>query len=124
MRPMPALSPPVPPSRTTSAVGRVLGSALACLAFAASNPSAEELELVTGLLIATHALMGALFLGGLLGRWIVLGLAERADSLLSMQLLTRTAAPFERIVIVGSMVVLVLGVLLAIAQGRPFLGLF
>jgi hypothetical protein len=80
------------------------------------------MELLTGLLIATHAFVGAVFLGGLIGRWIVLGLAERASSLTSMQLLTRTAAPFERIVIVGSMVVLVLGVLLALAQGRPFLG--
>jgi hypothetical protein len=79
-------------------------------------------ELITGLLIAGHALLGAVFLGGLIGRWIVLGLAERADTLARMQTLTIAARPFERIVIFGSMAVLVLGVAAAIAQGRPFLG--
>ena len=79
-------------------------------------------ELITGLLIATHALLGAVFLGGLIGRWIVLGMAERADTLVRMQTLTRAAQPFERIVIIGSQVVVVLGILAAIAQGRPFLG--
>jgi hypothetical protein len=80
------------------------------------------MELITGLLIAAHALLGAVFLGGLIGRWIMLGLAERADTLARMQTLTMAARPFERIVIYGSIAVLVLGVPLAIAQGRPFLG--
>jgi len=79
-------------------------------------------ELVTGLLVGAHALLGALFLGGLVGRWIVLGMAERADTLARMQTLTRAAQPFERIVIVGSQVVVVLGIVAAITQGRPFLG--
>jgi hypothetical protein len=39
-----------------------------------------------------------------------------------MQVLTRAARPFERIVIIGSQVVVVLGIAAAIAQGRPFLG--
>ena len=80
------------------------------------------MEFLTGLLIAAHALLGAIFLGGLIGRWIVLGMAERADTLERMQTLTRAARPFERIVIVGSQVVVVLGIAAAIAQGRPFLG--
>ena len=80
------------------------------------------MEFVAGLLVATHALIGAVFLGGLIGRWIVLGLAEGAETLATMQALTRAARPFERIVIVGSVLVLVLGVAAAIAQGRPFLG--
>jgi hypothetical protein len=74
------------------------------------------------LLVPVHAFVGAVFLGGLIGRWLVLGLAERATTIESMRLLTKAAAPFERIVVVGSMVVLVLGILVAIAQGRPFLG--
>jgi hypothetical protein len=80
------------------------------------------LELILPWVIAAHALTGAIFLGALIGRWIVLGLAERADTLASMRTLARAAQPFERIVIAGSMIVLVLGVVAAIAQGRPFLG--
>jgi hypothetical protein len=74
------------------------------------------------LLRLAHALIGILFFGGLIGRWIVLGLAERAETVASIRTLTRAAAPFERIVIVGGGVMVVLGVLTAIAQGRPFLG--
>lgn len=80
------------------------------------------MDLIAELLIAAHALLGAVFLGGLIGRWIVLGLAERAETLARMQTLTVAARPFERIVIYGSMAVLVLGVAAAVAQGRPFLG--
>jgi len=80
------------------------------------------LELLAALLVAAHALTGAVFLGALLGRWIVLGLAERAETIGSMQVLARAARPFERIVIWTSALVLLLGVGAAIAQGRPFLG--
>ena len=79
-------------------------------------------ELLADLLLLTHALVGSIFLGALIGRWVILGLAERAESLVAVQTLTRAAAPFERAVIVGSAVVLVLGIATAIAQGRPFLG--
>jgi hypothetical protein len=80
------------------------------------------LELLGRSIVALHALTGAIFLGALVGRWIVLGLAQRAESLATMRTLTAAARPFERIVIVTSAVVLVLGVAAAIAQGRPFLG--
>jgi hypothetical protein len=80
------------------------------------------MELIGSAIVAVHALTGAIFLGALVGRWIVLGLAERAESLASMQVLTRAARPFERIVIIGSALVLVLGILAAIVQDRPFLG--
>jgi hypothetical protein len=69
-----------------------------------------------------HALTGILFVGGLVGRWIVLGLAERADTITSMRTLTRAAGPFERIVIQGGGLMAGLGVVTALAQGRPFLG--
>jgi hypothetical protein len=77
---------------------------------------------MAGYLHLAHALVGAVFLGALVGRWIVLGLAERADALPAMRLLARAAVPFERTVIVGSVVTLVLGIATAVAQGRPFLG--
>jgi hypothetical protein len=80
------------------------------------------MELVGGLIRISHAVLGVLFVGGLVGRWIVLGLAERAESLAAMRTLTRAAAPFERIVITGGSIAIVLGVATAIAQGRPFLG--
>jgi hypothetical protein len=79
-------------------------------------------EALAGLLVAVHALTGAIFLGALIGRWIVLGLAARADTVVGMQTLTRAARPFERIVIWSSAAVLLLGVGAAVAQGRPFLG--
>lgn len=77
---------------------------------------------MAGYLHLAHALVGAIFLGGLVGRWIVLALAEGAESLAAMRTLARAAGPFERTVIVGSVLVLVLGIATAIAQGRPFLG--
>ena len=80
------------------------------------------MELIGRSIVALHALTGAIFLGALIGRWIVLGMAERAETLPTMRTLTIAARPFERIVIVGSALVLVLGILAAIAQGRPFLG--
>ncbi|TAK00244.1 MAG: DUF2269 family protein [Chloroflexota bacterium] len=80
------------------------------------------MEALSGLVVLVHALAGILFIVGLVGRWIVLGLAERADTLASMRVLTTASAPFERLVIVVSSVVLVLGIAAAIAVGRPFLG--
>jgi hypothetical protein len=75
-----------------------------------------------GALALVHALAGIAFVAGLVGRWIVLGRAARAADLATMRTLAAAAAPFERLVVVGSVVVLVFGVATAIAQGRPFLG--
>jgi hypothetical protein len=75
-----------------------------------------------GLLKVLHALAGVAFVSGLVGRWIVLAAAQRASSLRAVTELAAAARPFERMVIVGSAVVLILGVGTAIAQGRPFLG--
>ena len=81
------------------------------------------MELITGLLVAAHALLGAVFLGGLIGRWIVLGLAERADTLAThADADPRRAARSSGSSSSAPQVVLVLGVVAAIAQGRPFLG--
>lgn len=80
------------------------------------------MTLLADLLHITHALVGAVLLGALIGRWVVLGLAERAASVAAVRTLTRAAAPFERTVIISSSAVLVLGVATAIAQGRAVLG--
>lgn len=75
-----------------------------------------------GLLVLAHALIGIAFIVGLVGRWIILGMAERATELRTMKILSAAASPFERIVIVASMLVLVFGVAAAWAQGRNLLG--
>jgi hypothetical protein len=69
-----------------------------------------------------HALTGILFVAGLIGRWIVLGLAERATDLPAMKTLTAAAGPFERIVVVVPAFVLLFGVVAAFIQGRSVLG--
>jgi predicted integral membrane protein DUF2269 len=80
------------------------------------------MELITGLLVIGHAILGILFFCGLVGRGIVLALSERAESIAAMRTLAKAAAPFEWLVIRVGSVALLLGVGVAIAQGRPFLG--
>ena len=77
---------------------------------------------VAWIIVAVHALAGVWFLAGLIGRWITLGAASRAGDLHDMRTLLGLSSRFERIVIVGSAAVLVLGIAAAIAVGRPFLG--
>lgn len=77
---------------------------------------------MTSLLVVSHAIVGAVFLGALIGRWIVMALAERTTTLLGTRTLTRAAVPFERTVMVSSLGVFALGIITAIAEGRPFLG--
>jgi hypothetical protein len=74
------------------------------------------------LVVLAHAVLGIVFVGGLIGRGIVLALAERATTLDAMRTLTAAAAPFERIVIVGGLVAGILGVASAIGQGRALFG--
>lgn len=69
-----------------------------------------------------HALLGVMFITGLVGRWITLGAAARTPEIRDVQTLLGLSSRFERIVIVTSSLVLVFGVATAIAQGRPFLG--
>jgi uncharacterized membrane protein len=70
-----------------------------------------------------HVLVAFGFITGLLGRWILLRNAARADEVETAYRLAQAAAPFERLVIqVGSLVVPA-GLLTAWAQGYPWLGL-
>ncbi len=66
-----------------------------------------------------HVATAFLFVGGLLGRWIVLGLARRTDDIAEIDTLLPAADRFEKIVIPGSAAVLVLGLLAMWAQDRP-----
>jgi hypothetical protein len=77
---------------------------------------------VPGLLVLAHALVAIVFVAGLIGRWITLAGAARATDLAAVRSLTRASAPFERMVTLGSIVLLVLGIAAAIAVGRPLLG--
>jgi len=76
---------------------------------------------LAALVVLAHALVGIVFVAGLIGRWLTLG-AARADDLPSVKPVLRAADPLERIVMVGSILVLGLGIAAAIAVGRPFLG--
>jgi hypothetical protein len=74
------------------------------------------------LVVLAHAVLAIVFVGGLIGRGIVLALAERATTLDAMRTLTAAAGPFERIVIVGGAIAGFLGIASAIGQGRPLFG--
>jgi hypothetical protein len=76
----------------------------------------------TSIVVLVHALIGILFIAGLIGRWIVLGMAERATDVPSMKTLTAAAGPFERIVIIAPSFVLLFGVAAAFMEGRSILG--
>lgn len=78
--------------------------------------------ILTGLLVLGHAVLGILFFCGLVGRGIILALAERAETIAGMRTLTKAAAPFEWLVIRVGSVAILLGVAVAIVEGRPFLG--
>lgn len=77
---------------------------------------------IADLLKLVHALVGVLFMAGLIGRWVALGYASRMTELKSFRLALAVSARFERIVIGTSLFVLMLGLLTAVGQGRPFLG--
>jgi hypothetical protein len=77
---------------------------------------------LTDVVVLVHALIGVLFMAGLIGRWIILGLAERAAELPAMRILATAARPFERIVIVAPQFVLLFGIVAAFMEGRSILG--
>ena len=77
---------------------------------------------ITTIVVLAHALLGILFITGLIGRWSVLGLSEHATDLPSMKTLAAAAGPFERMVIVVPTFVLLFGVAAAFMQGRSVLG--
>jgi hypothetical protein len=77
---------------------------------------------LSGLLRLAHALSGVAFIAGLVGFWILLGLARRADSISLMRLYIRASDPFARLVTAGGISVTVLGIATALVLGRPLFG--
>ena len=77
---------------------------------------------LTEFVVVVHAVVGVVFVAGLIGRWIVLGAAAHANDLQAIRTLLDVTGPFERIVIRGSAGVGLLGLAAALVQGRPFLG--
>lgn len=75
------------------------------------------------LLKLVHVFSGFWFVSGLLGRWVALSQASRAGDILVVSALVNAAGIFERAMVVpGSMIVLIAGLLTAWAQGVPILG--
>jgi hypothetical protein len=70
-----------------------------------------------------HVVVAFGFVTGLVGRWFLLGRAAAADEVELVYQLSQAAAPFEKLVIWGSGLVLPAGLLTAWAQGYPWLGL-
>jgi Predicted integral membrane protein (DUF2269) len=70
-----------------------------------------------------HILVAFGFITGLLGRWILLGSAAKAEEVETAYRLSQAAAPFEKLVIQGGNLVLPAGLLTAWAQGYEWLGL-
>jgi hypothetical protein len=76
----------------------------------------------TEVVVLVHALLGVLFLSALIGRWVVLGLAEHATDVRSMRTLATAASPFERMVRIVPGLVLIFGLVAAYLEGRNVLG--
>jgi len=70
-----------------------------------------------------HILVAFGFITGLLGRWILLGNAAKAEEVETAYRLSQAASPFEKLVIQGGNLILPAGLLTAWAQGYPWLGL-
>ena len=77
---------------------------------------------LAGVLKVVHALVGIVLVIGLVGRWVTLAYSARMDDIRVMRGVFGLGVIFERMVIASSLFVLVLGILTAMAQGRPFLG--
>ena len=71
------------------------------------------------LVVFLHVATAFVFVGGLIGRWVVLGLARRSDDVAEIDILLPVADRFEKIVIPASAAILVLGLLAMWAQDRP-----
>jgi uncharacterized membrane protein len=74
------------------------------------------------LLKLVHALAGAWLIAALIGRWVTLAQAARAPFIQGLRAILGVGSRFEWQVRVSSLVVLLLGIATAVAQGRPFLG--
>jgi hypothetical protein len=74
---------------------------------------------VSTFVVFLHVAIAFVFVGGLIGRWIVLGRARRSADIGEIDILLPVADRFEKIVIPASAAILVLGLLAMWAQDRP-----
>jgi uncharacterized membrane protein len=70
-----------------------------------------------------HVVLAMALMAGVIGRWIVLHRAAESRDLEQTLSLLETCAPFERMTIASSMLILPAGLLTAWAQGYELLGL-
>jgi uncharacterized membrane protein len=70
-----------------------------------------------------HVVLAMVLIAGVIGRWILLTRAREDEDVESVARFAEAAAPFERMVVLSSMLVLPAGLLTAWAQGYPWLGL-
>ncbi len=75
------------------------------------------------LLKLAHVVLAMVLVAGMLGRWVTLRRAETADDVETAARFADAAHPFERMVVISSMLILPAGLLTAWAQGYPWLGL-
>jgi Predicted integral membrane protein (DUF2269) len=76
-------------------------------------------------LLATllHVVVAVIFIAGLIGRWILLTRSAHAETVETAFLLSQAAAPFERLVISFSQLILPTGLLAAWVRGYSWIGL-
>lgn len=77
---------------------------------------------LAGLVRLGHALAGVTFVAGLIGFWIVTGVASRADSLGTMRLLIHVSEPFGKLITGSGITLTILGLATAFVSGRPLFG--
>ena len=66
-----------------------------------------------------HVVSAVAMVAGLIARDLVLGRARRSKDLGQVELLLQISNPFEKMVVYGSVSVLVFGIVTMLAQGRP-----
>jgi Predicted integral membrane protein (DUF2269) len=77
----------------------------------------------SGFLKLLHVVLAMALVTGVIGRWLLLGAAERSERMERTEALLEASDPFEIAVRVSSILVVVAGLLTAWAQGYPWLGL-
>lgn len=81
------------------------------------------MDAIALLLKLLHIALALALTAGVVGRWIVLHRAAESRELAQTVSLLETSAPFERMTIITSMLILPAGLLTAWAQGYEWLGL-
>ena len=75
------------------------------------------------LLKLAHVVLAMILVAGVIGRWVTLRQAQQAEDVETTARFAEAAHPFERMVVLSSMLILPAGLLTAWAQGYEWLGL-